>query len=198
MVAAVVAVVALDEPSDDGVDEADPVEAVEPVEAVPLQSSASVLVPELDVATCWVAVPVDEDEATVLDVVVAVAEPATVAGTAKPPVMARNEPTLTAAAVDRARLAGWGRLRRRVGPAGGVGAGGVGEEVASMGTTVLPVPGRSRRATGDWPGSSVRRQAPGERTVCAREGAAAGPSGAGRGLPGMVAVRGRTLGWRAV
>ncbi len=126
----------------------------------------------LEVEMVWVSLPVElvefvdaveavpelavEDEAAVAVVAVeavAVVDPVAVC-TASAPVMARKEPTLTAAAVLRAFFAGWGRLRRR---AGAVGAGGVGMGLASMGTTVALEPGRIRRTAGDRPGNRRRR-----------------------------------------
>jgi hypothetical protein len=63
------------------------------------------------------------------------------------PVMPTKVPALTAAAVVRARLAGWGRRRLRAGADGsaGGGAGGVAGR-ASMQEMVGPEPGRTLRA----------------------------------------------------
>ncbi len=83
-----------------------------------------------------------------------VAVPVTAVFTAKAPVRARNEPTLTAAAVRRACWAGWGRLRR----AAGCGAVGRGEGLASMSITLRPVPVNSRRAVDQTPGSCLQRR----------------------------------------
>lgn len=130
-----VAVVADEDPVDESV------EAVAPQEPVSVEAS-----------TETVSVPIVAElvaEVELVAAVVLVAVEADDVWTASAPVMARNEPALMAAAAVRARLAGWGRRRRPV----GVGAGEVGEGVASMDPTVRSNPGNPRRASGDAAGT---------------------------------------------
>jgi len=117
------------------------------VEAVALHESS--LSDEVVADTAWVSVVV----VALLVAAVVVDEELAAVCTARAPVMARNDPTLSAAAVVRAFCAGCGRFRR---PVGGIGAAGVGEG-ASMGPTIHPEPGSSRRAGFDHPGSARRR-----------------------------------------